>query len=86
MDVMKPIQGSSEPNRTLEQLAKNMQDMMVQMISLQQEQKAQNEEIKACIERLAKSQQGDNGDHHERNRNIEMEEQKPKVSMSTVVS
>ena len=72
-DIEKPIQGSTQPNLALQQSAKNMQNMMAQMTTLQQERKMQNEEIKARLEILARSHQGENGDHHKRNRNIEMQ-------------
>ena len=68
-----------QPNLTLENVAKNMQDMMakniqemkVQMTAMQQQSQAQTNELKARFENIERSHHDDNEGQHERNRNHE---------------
>eukprot|EP00268_Persea_americana_P036043 TRINITY_DN35536_c0_g1_i1.p1 TRINITY_DN35536_c0_g1~~TRINITY_DN35536_c0_g1_i1.p1 ORF type:complete len:101 (-),score=15.02 TRINITY_DN35536_c0_g1_i1:130-432(-) len=65
--------GPSQPNSTLKQLVKNMQEMMTKNIedikvhatTMQQQSQAQ------CLENIERSHQDDNGHHYDRNRNHE---------------
>lgn len=68
-----PKTGASQPNITLEQLAKSMQDMMVQTTAKRQEQNAQTEELKPHLEEIEQSYQNDNGRRHERDESNELE-------------